>query len=68
MRQSGKCPKCGSQDIVANAKPRLQEHVESVDLVVYDKPDALLFKGEKERYELAAWICKACGYTEWYCL
>lgn len=68
MRQNGKCPKCGSQDIVGNARPRLREYTETLDLAVLENPDAFLFKGEKERYVLAVWICKGCGYTEWYCL
>jgi len=68
MKQSGKCPKCGSQNIVQNARPVLSRLVTEVELAVYDKPEALLFKGEKERYELGAWICGGCGYTEFYCL
>ena len=68
MRQSGKCPKCASQEIVANAKQVIPDIPRSVELAVYDRPEALVFKGEKERYTLGAWICRACGYTELYCL
>jgi predicted nucleic-acid-binding Zn-ribbon protein len=69
MRQSGKCPKCGSQNIVQNAKPVIFPHsTYELELAVYEKPEALLFKGEKERYTLGAWICKGCGYSELYSL
>ena len=68
MRQSGKCPKCGSQDILGDARPKVWSHGWPVELAVYEDPDALVFRGEKERYDLAAWICKGCGFTEWYCL
>ncbi len=68
MRQSGKCPKCGSEDIVANARQVIPYNNWPVEVAVYDKPEALVFMGEKERYTLGAWICKGCGYTELYCL
>lgn len=69
MRYSGKCPKCGSQNIVDNASalthsPHLGNHME---LVIYEKPDALFLK-EKKRYTVGAWICTECGFTEFYCL
>jgi predicted nucleic-acid-binding Zn-ribbon protein len=69
MRQSGTCPKCGSQDIIGNAKPVIRYQTRlNVELAVYEDPEALIFKGEKERYELGAWICKGCGFTELYSL
>lgn len=67
MRQSGKCPKCGSQNIIANARAKAGYEM-PIDLVVYEDPEAILLKGRKERYTLGAWICQGCGYTELYCL
>ena len=69
MRQSGKCPKCGSQDIFQNARvlDKTRGLTDSLEIAVYDKPEALIFNGEK-RYSMGAWVCKGCGYTELYCL
>ena len=34
-------------------------------IATYDNPDAILFKGKKLA-ELEAWVCKSCGFLEWY--
>jgi hypothetical protein len=52
MRQSGKCPKCGSQNLLENARPVLH-HEGAVELAVYDRPEALLFK---ERRHATRWV------------
>ena len=69
MRRTGVCPKCGSSQILENA--RLLERGENnwrrdLEVTVYEKPEALLFKG-RHTGVLRAWICTGCGYTELYC-
>lgn len=61
------CAKCGSDRIVPNARVRDRGHLNSdagnLTLIVYEKPDALLFKGAHQG-ELAARVCGDCGFTE----
>ena len=67
MKRSGKCPKCGSQDIAADAKAI--DHSSPVELelsvATFKKPDALLFK-EKAVSPMSAWVCLDCGCVELY--
>jgi ribosomal protein L37AE/L43A len=68
MRQTGICPKCGSDRIAPNARVLdrgWEDRVRDLEVAVYDRPDGAL-KGER-RGTLTAWICTACGYTELYC-
>ena len=70
MRQTGKCPKCGSTAILDNA--RVIDRGDSnfkhdLQLAIYANPDALIFKGERKG-TLAAWVCTNCGFTELYCV
>jgi predicted nucleic-acid-binding Zn-ribbon protein len=39
-----------------------------LEISVYEKPEALIFKNEQARYTVRAWVCKGCGYTELYCV
>ncbi len=68
MKKSSQCPKCGSTEVVADAKvidrgpaPAQQE----MSIATFAKPDALLFKGQQES-KVSAWVCTACGYLELY--
>ncbi|XAL99359.1 hypothetical protein OT109_17485 [Phycisphaeraceae bacterium D3-23] len=68
MKRSGQCPKCGSNDIIADAKAvdRGEQYVQhEMILSTYRKPDALIFK-EKQTTTVSAWVCAGCGYTEFY--
>ena len=68
MKQTGKCPKCGSSDIVADAKAidrgeGITQHEMSV--ATFRKPESLIFK-KKQETTVSAWVCAACGYIEFY--
>ena len=68
MKQSGKCPKCSSNDVVADAKviDRADYNVqEELSIATFRRPEALLFK-EKQTTKVSAWVCAACGYIEFY--
>ncbi len=67
MRQ-GQCPMCGSSNGIPNADllyPGGFTEERELDVVVDEKPNAWLFKGEV-RSSLKAWVCGDCGYTELY--
>ncbi|HYP53492.1 MAG TPA: hypothetical protein VEQ42_08120 [Pyrinomonadaceae bacterium] len=62
------CPKCESQEIIPGV--RILDRTEAGNMaasdltaVVYENPDALLFKGGHHS-ELRARVCGACGYAE----
>ncbi len=68
MKKTGQCPKCESNDIITDAKAVDRGHNNMQDemtVVTFRKPDALIFK-EKQTTTLSAWVCAACGYTEFY--
>lgn len=68
MKQSGKCPKCGSSDIIVNAKAVDHGHgntERNMTVAVFRNPEALLFKG-KEYTNVSAWVCAECGFVEFY--
>ncbi len=68
MKRTGKCPKCLSNDVVADAQviDRADYNVH-IDLstATFRRPDAVLFK-EKQATKVSAWVCAACGYVEFY--
>lgn len=67
--KEGKCPKCGSQDVIPNVFVQDRGHHnrgdQNLKAVVQESPDAWLFKGEVQT-SLKAWVCGACGFTEFY--
>ena len=68
MKQSGQCPKCKSDDIIADAKAVDRgdgngQH--EMIVATFRNPDAFIFK-EKQTSTLSAWVCASCGYTEFY--
>jgi predicted nucleic-acid-binding Zn-ribbon protein len=69
MKQSGKCPKCGSQNILEDLRVLYRNQnslARDLEVPFFEKPQAFIFKG-KTTYTPAAWVCTACGYTELYC-
>lgn len=65
MKRTAKCPKCGSGDIISDAKPISSADYAALMLATYRKPDAVIFKG-RETSRVSAWICADCGYLELY--
>jgi hypothetical protein len=59
----GRCAKCGSSDVIPNVY--VHGNADNLNVVMDEKPDAWLFKGEV-RSRLQAWVCGACGFTELY--
>ena len=67
MKRSNKCPKCGSKDVIADAKAidRDNHYEREFTIAIFRKPDAILFKGQRET-TLSAWVCAECGFVEFY--
>ena len=66
MKHTNKCPKCGSSDVIADAKAIDRSPAElELSLATYRKPEAVLFKGQMTT-TLSAWVCADCGYVEFY--
>ncbi|HAB16773.1 MAG TPA: hypothetical protein PLX89_19720 [Verrucomicrobiota bacterium] len=71
MKFTNKCPKCGSSDVIADAKAidRTRGGSGSIEteltVATFRKPDAVLFKGQQNT-SLSAWVCAACGFVEFY--
>ena len=63
------CPKCGSNEIVPNVEVRDYDASSYRELTVAVQlprpPGAFIYKGY-ETSNLCAWVCGACGYTEFY--
>ncbi len=67
MKRTNKCPKCGSSDVIADAKA-IGPHPLGGDRIIiatFRKPEASLFKGQVST-TLSAWVCADCGYVELY--
>ena len=68
MKRTHKCPKCGSSEIIEDAKAIDRSHygVEAeLSLATFRKPDAIMFKG-KSTTTVSAYVCGGCGYVEFY--
>lgn len=68
MKKSGTCSKCGSTDIVADAKvvDRADMGIPfEMTLVTYRSPEAMVFR-DKQETTVSAWVCAGCGYVEFY--
>lgn len=68
MKQSGKCPKCGGREIIADAVAVDRGHYDTqrdLSLATYGKPNALIFRDKRET-SISAWVCAQCGYVEFY--
>jgi ribosomal protein S27AE len=58
------CPKCGSGDILGNVDVSDSDGAR-VRLRRYKRPGQILFPGPMHT-DLRAWVCRSCGYTEFY--
>jgi predicted nucleic-acid-binding Zn-ribbon protein len=69
MKSSRKCPKCGSENIIQDAKAIDRGHLNSdaaeLSVATFRTPEAIVFKG-KLTTTLSAWVCVECGYVEFY--
>jgi predicted nucleic-acid-binding Zn-ribbon protein len=68
MKKTGKCPKCGSTDVIIDAKAVDRAHGGSeadMKIATFRKPDALVFK-QKQETPVSAWVCGSCGFVEFY--
>jgi predicted nucleic-acid-binding Zn-ribbon protein len=65
MKRTNKCPKCGSSDVITNAKAIDRADNGALSVSTFRKPDALLLKGQLTT-TLSAWVCADCGYLELY--
>ncbi|HEY1121801.1 MAG TPA: hypothetical protein VGE67_09380 [Haloferula sp.] len=68
MKRTGKCPKCGSTDIIADAKAIDRAHGnlhQELSIATFRNPDAVFFQGKQET-TVSAWVCSSCGYVELY--
>jgi predicted nucleic-acid-binding Zn-ribbon protein len=68
MKTTGKCPKCGSTEVIADAKAidyGDSDWQKEMSVATFRKPDALIFK-EQRQTTVSAWVCTACGYIEYY--
>lgn len=68
MKRNSKCPKCGSTDVIADAKAIDRGHSDfqrEMSVATFAKPDALIFK-DKKLTTVSAWVCADCGFIEFY--
>ncbi len=68
MKRTSKCPKCGSSDVIVDAKAidrSYQSNQTELTVATFRKPDAVIFKGQRET-TLSAWVCAGCGFVEFY--
>jgi predicted nucleic-acid-binding Zn-ribbon protein len=68
MKQTGKCPKCESTEIIADAKAIDRGDSDlhrEMAIATFQNPEALIFKGKQET-TVSAWVCATCGYVEFY--
>jgi len=67
MKHNHRCPKCGSGNVIADARALDRDDYGMQDLSVatYRNPGALIFKG-KRTSTLSAWVCAGCGFVELY--
>ncbi len=68
MKRTNTCPKCGSRDVIADAKAIDRGHSDiprELSVATFRRPEAFLFKGQLST-TVSAWVCAACGYVELY--
>ena len=68
MKQSGTCPKCGSKNIIADAKAvdRGDGNFQKEQIIAtFRNPEAIIMKG-RQTTTVSAWVCVECGHTEFY--
>ena len=71
MKKSGKCPKCESTNIFADAIPldRASHYAAAGNASVgyFGNPRAIVFK-EVRSSPVRAWVCAECGFIEYYAM
>jgi predicted nucleic-acid-binding Zn-ribbon protein len=68
MNRPSQCFKCGSTDVIADAKViDTADYSVQKDLSVaaFRSPDAFIFKGQVTT-TVSAWVCASCGFIELY--
>jgi predicted nucleic-acid-binding Zn-ribbon protein len=68
MKRSKECPKCHGKDIIADAKVIDLGHgnlEKELTVATFSKPEAMFFRG-KATSTVSAWVCRTCGFTEFY--
>ncbi|MES2659074.1 MAG: hypothetical protein V4689_10685 [Verrucomicrobiota bacterium] len=65
MNPANPCPKCGSRDIITDAKPLGGTDYTTLLIATFRKPGAAFFKGQQST-NISARICADCGYLELY--
>lgn len=68
MKQTGKCPKCGGTEIIADAKAIDRGDYNSqheMSIATFRNPQAFIFK-DKQEVTVSAWVCGSCGFIEYY--
>ena len=68
MKTTGKCPKCASTHVIADAKVidrGESNHQHELSIATFGRPEALIFKDRRET-TVSAWVCAACGFVELY--
>lgn len=65
MKHSNQCPKCGSGDIIRDARTMDSADLSETVIVTFRKPEAALFKG-RQSSRLSAYVCGGCGFVELY--
>jgi predicted nucleic-acid-binding Zn-ribbon protein len=68
MKNTKKCPKCDSEEIIANATAidRGESFAQTeLSVATFQNPEALIFKGQFTS-PLSAYVCVGCGYVEFY--
>ncbi len=69
--RDGRCPKCGSRDVLADIEVRDDGRSSNHPLrVVVEEPEparhGAIWIQDQSTGEVHAWICAGCGYTELY--
>jgi predicted nucleic-acid-binding Zn-ribbon protein len=68
MKKTGKCSKCGSTEIIPDAKviDRGDYSIQhEMSVVTFLRPEAFIFK-DKQETTVSAWVCAGCGFIELY--
>lgn len=65
--KNGTCPKCGSSEVLSNLPLHSGQYSPYVDIVEPDPPERpFIWSPKNQRSQFRAYVCGACGYTEFY--